>query len=253
MAFYEITFSATGRTLDTVRVISDAWEGVKTHLDLTDPAFDGSGAVLAEGDVCLVAVGVYGGRVPAPAARRLRTLRGNGAAAILTAVYGNRAVDDCLLELKDILTEGGFRCVAAVEAVAEHSIMPRFGAGRPDERDRLELTDFARKIRAGLEDGSLTGPVEVPGNRPYVQAHNLPLKFKADSKCTKCGKCARLCPAGAIPKEDPASVDTEKCIRCMRCTTVCPVNARHLPGWMGLAAPLMAGKLGGRKENKLYL
>ena len=65
----------------------------------------------------------------------LKNIKSNGATALLIAVYGNRAIDDCLLELKNILTEQGFKCRAAISAVAEHSMMPKFAANRPDSKD----------------------------------------------------------------------------------------------------------------------
>ena len=39
-----------------------------------------------------------------------------------------------------------FEPVASIGAVAEHSIMRKFGAGRPDDEDRIELTAFSQKI-----------------------------------------------------------------------------------------------------------
>ena len=253
MKVYNITFSPTGRTQKAADIICRVWEEEKIAIDLTAQDFDGSGYEFTAEDLCIVAVGVYGGRVPAPAAQRLKTLKGNGANVIAVAAYGNRAIDDCLLELTDVLTEQGFRCRSGIAAVVEHSMMPRFGAGRPDAQDERELTGFARQIKAALENGSLPERATVPGNRPYVAAHKLPLKFKGDKSCTNCGKCAKLCPVGAIPKDAPQKVDDTKCICCMRCTEVCPVGAKHMPGLVGLATPLMESKLGGRKENALYI
>lgn len=253
MKIYKITFSPTGRTQKAADIIGKVWAEEKTQIDLTAQDFDGSGYEFTAEDLCIVAVGVYGGRMPAPAAQRLKTLKGNGASVIAVAAYGNRAIDDCLLELTDLLTEQGFRCRSGIAAVVEHSMMPRFGAGRPDAQDQQELTGFARQIKTGLENDALPEQVTVSGKRPYVSAHNLPLKFKGDKSCTNCGKCAKLCPVGAIPMENPRNVDSRKCICCMRCTEICPEGAKHMPGWAGVLAPLMAGKLGGRKENTMYI
>lgn len=253
MKIYEIVFSPTGRTQRIVDIIGKVWPEEKIKIDLTDQCFDGSGCEFAPEDLCIVAVGVYGGRVPAPAAQRLKMLKGNGANVIAVAAYGNRAIDDCLLEMTDLLKEQGFRCRSGIAAVVEHSMMPCFGAGRPDDQDQQELTAFARQIKAGLENGTLPEQVTVPGKRPYVPVQKMPLKFKGDKTCTNCGKCAKLCPVGAIPKEDPRNVDSSKCICCMRCTTVCPVGAKHMPGWAGILPLVKAGKLGGRKENTLYI
>lgn len=90
--------------------------------------------MLGESDLCLIAVPSFGGRVPEIALSRLREIKGNGASAVLIAVYGNRAIDDTLLELKDTLVPLGFCCIAAVSAVAEHSIMRCYGTGRRQRR-----------------------------------------------------------------------------------------------------------------------
>ena len=59
------------------------------------------------------------------------------------AVYGNRHIDDTLIELYDSLNNRGFFCLAAIEAVAEHSLMHQFAAGRPDTKDKNELINVS--------------------------------------------------------------------------------------------------------------
>ena len=65
-------------------------------------------------------------------------------------VYGNRAYDDTLLELKTRLKRAGFRCAAAVAAVAEHSIMCQFATGRPDPGDLAEYFGFTEQEISAL-------------------------------------------------------------------------------------------------------
>lgn len=42
--------------------------------------------------------------------------------------------------------------------------------------------------------------------------------------CSKCGRCIRECPTGAI-KEDPSHTAFSECIVCLRCTEICPESA----------------------------
>ena len=223
MNLYEIAFSATGRTQKVVDIISSVFGKEKNRIDLRELNSENKIYNILEDSLCIVAVPVYGGRVPAPVVNRLHNINGNGANALLVAVYGNRAIDDCLLELKNILTEQGFKCRAAISAVAEHSMMPKFATNRPDDEDRKELISFAQKI-------------------------------KVNKDCVKCGKCAKICPVNAISFDNPTCTDKSKCITCMRCISECPQNARTLPpSLISFVSVAMKSKFKGRKENTLYI
>lgn len=253
MAFYSLSFSATGRTRAVADLLTQAWGEPFSSIDLSSPTWTAP-APFTDQDICLMAVPAYGGRVPAPAAERLRTMEGNGAQAILVATFGNRAIDDTLRELEVILTTRGFSCRAAMEVVTSHSIVPQVAANRPDEADRAQLADFARQIREGLSNGTLPQVVTVPGSIPDKPGHSLPVHPKGDHHCTKCGLCASQCPVGAIPAAAPDTTDKTKCITCMRCVTLCPAHARGLSApFMALGGPIMKKAFSGHKENVLYV
>ena len=142
MSNYKFYFSPTGGTRKVADAVAEGWGGEFTGIDLMKPT---SQRHFRSGDLCLFAVPSYGGRVPSAAVDRIRELSGSGARAILIAVFGNRAIDDTLLELSDELQRSGFVCCAGMEAVAQHSLLPRFGAGRPDAADVDELHGFVVK------------------------------------------------------------------------------------------------------------
>lgn len=253
MARYQVIFSPTGGTQKAAELLTAAWPDVQT-VDLSDRTQDFSQFTFQEDDVCLVAVPSYGGRVPGTAAERLKKLNGGGARAVLVCAYGNRDYDDTLLELEDILSERGFRSVAAVAAAAEHSIMPQFGSGRPDAQDKEELREFAARIDEQLTEASGEKAVQVPGNHPYREYNGVPMQPKADKSCTRCGLCAAKCPVGAIDVQDPQQTDTQKCISCMRCLAICPQKARKLNKVVvSVAAAKMKKACSDRKSNALFL
>ena len=248
---YNIYFSPTGGT----KKVADILVGNlgKEFFDV-DICCDIEKMTLQAEDVCLVSVPSFAGRVPQVAVERLKKISGNGAKAVLNCVYGNREWDDTLTELQDTLETCGFVCVAAVAAVAEHSIFRQFATGRPDKEDALELAEFARKITQKLECG-VFGELNLAGSHgSYKELPNIPFKPEANASCDNCGICAAGCPVGAIDKTDPRKTDKDRCISCMRCRDICPKHARDLdPSFMQAAAEKMAPKLGGHKKNYLFL
>ena len=140
MEHYNIHFSPTGGTRKVADILCCALDGEFNEIDLCRNIEQTS---LGEDDICLISVPSYGGRVPVTAIERLKKISGNGAKAVLNCVYGNRAWEDTLTELQDTLEEQGFRCVAALATVAEHSIFRQFAAGSPDEKDKSELLEMA--------------------------------------------------------------------------------------------------------------
>jgi len=51
-----------------------------------------------------------------------------------------------------------------------------------------------------------------------------------EEKCTGCGLCEEVCPAGAISVDDVAQVDAGKCNDCGACVEECPNEAISLNG-----------------------
>lgn len=252
MERYEICFSPTGGTKKATKMLTEVLTGDFKTVDLTDSTVVFQNIALKKDDLAVISVPSYNGRVPHLAAGRLGKIQGNGAKAILLCSYGNRAYEDTLVELRDIANQAGFRIVAAIAAVAEHSIAHQFATGRPDKEDQAQLHTFAEVIQSKLDTGDDSEPV-IPGNRPYKKDGGVTMVPKPTKNCTTCGLCAQECPAQAIDASDPKKVDKKKCISCMRCVSVCPHSARSINAVM-LSVVGMALKkaCANRKDNELY-
>lgn len=219
-------FSPTGGTRKAGKIFCDGIsENVKTvDLGIKDKAVEQS-----ESELIVVAAPVFGGRIPAIAAEKLKGLDGNGKTAVTLVVYGNRAYEDALLELNNIVEERGFRVAASAALVAQHSMAPEVAKGRPDEQDSISILEFAGKVLEKIENG-FEDQVKVPGNYPYKDEMNMPVTPISLPNCNQCGKCSSACPAGAIKLEGDAVITSpETCILCMACTSACPEQARILP------------------------
>ena len=259
-----IYFSPTRTTRRVLQEIAAGLGGTRgRELDLTLPDRDYSGVILDSNRVTVIGSPVYGGRVPDLAAERLRSLKAESAPAVLVTVYGNRAYEDALVELRDLVREAGFVPIAAAAFIAEHSFSSEsapIARGRPDGSDAAIARDFGIRVREKLE--GLSSPEsadcpQIPGNIPYKEkkpsASVAP--YTDMEKCNLCGICAEVCPAAAVSVGDTVATDGEKCILCSACIKMCPEGARYFgedaPVWK--VVEMLRTKCRERKEPEFFI
>ncbi|MCK5542203.1 MAG: EFR1 family ferrodoxin [Desulfobacterales bacterium] len=206
------------------------------HIDLTLPCKDTEKIKFSNDDFVIFGMPVYRGRIPALAAARLEKFKGGETLAAIVVVYGNRAYEDALLELKNIAVESGFKPVAAGAFIGEHSFSKKelpIAGGRPDKKDIAETEAFGKSILDKIQKNKnidAIKQIDVPGNFPYKQGV-APSKAAASTDnevCTMCETCATVCPTEAITYEDEVITDNDKCILCCACLRICPTEAREL-------------------------
>ena len=253
MAVYEFYFSPTGGTKKVSDFLSGKLDNDVVSVDLVDNKTNLNNFSFAENDIAIIAVPSYGGRVPSIAANRLSVINGKGMLAVLVCVYGNRAYEDTLIELKDIATQSGFRVVAAVAAVAEHSIARQYAKGRPDANDFKQLTEFAEQINKKISSQNIEEPA-ILGNHPYKKSGRIGIVPKPSKKCVNCGICAKECPVKAIDVKNSKIVNKNTCISCMRCISVCPHSARSInPAVLFIIGIVLKKSCSVRKDYELFL
>ena len=243
-----IYFSPTGNTKKTVEAMASAIRPEFQTFDITvcppeqETAFTGR-------DFVIFGVPVYAGRVPTPAAERLRHFRGDATPCLAVVTYGNRHYDDALLELAQLLKSQGFLLKGGAALLARHTY-GRIQTERPDRADLEADRTFARRA---FEKPEGAPEPSIPGNIPYRDG-TLHTVFRplTSSACTRCGLCVRNCPVQAIG-EDCVTV-TDACLSCFRCIRQCPAGAKNIdtPEYREFAE-MFTEKLKERRENEYFL
>lgn len=252
-------------TQTTKRILEGIARGIRAkrldELDLTSPGANMGETVEIHEALTIIGAPVYGGRLPQEAVLRLKRFRGDRAPAVIAVVYGNRAYEDALLELKDLVVEAGFTPVAGGAFLGEHSFSTKavpIAPGRPDPEDLRKAAEFGAMIRDRL--GSLPAlnempPLRVPGNTPYKEWRKTSrISPVTGAACGKCGRCAGLCPTAAITIHDSVLTDPDRCLLCCACVRNCPTGARFVddPG-IKRTAEWLKVNCAGRKELEVYI
>lgn len=224
-------FSPTHTTKTVVQNIGKGINLETFDYDLTFTCENPKNYNFNDNDLVIVGIPVYGGRTPVITREILNKIKGNNSLAIPIVVYGNRDYDDCLLELKNILKENGFTCIAGGAFIGEHSYTRKVGTNRPDNNDIIKAIEFGKLIKEKIENNTYSHDIKVKGNFPYkVDMPKMILAPTPNENCIECGKCSSICPTGAIDNKNPKKIIPEKCIRCYACVKSCNFNGRELVG-----------------------
>lgn len=236
-------FSPTGTTKKVVTAIM-CCIGEVLHIptevfDFTPKAERDRLKAFTVDDIVVFGMPVIAGRIPNLMLDYLDTIKGNGALAVPVVLFGNRAYDDALIELREILSRNGFRTIAAAAFIGEHSFSDVLAKGRPDSKDMATAYDFANKVAEKIASGlDFCETVSVDGClplRPYYQPRdrvgNLidirKVKPNTDKLlCIDCKLCAEICPLGAISYDCVDEVPGV-CMKCCACIKRCPVGAKY--------------------------
>ena len=102
------------------------------------------------GDLAIIGSPVYAGRLPGTMTSRFELIKGYATPAVIVVVYGNRAYEDALLELNDLVSGAGFTPIAAAAFIGEHSYATKefpIAVGRLDEEDLKKARAFGETVR----------------------------------------------------------------------------------------------------------
>ncbi|MFA6680646.1 MAG: hypothetical protein WCS35_01320 [Sphaerochaeta sp.] len=210
MNYTLLTFSPTGQSKACALAVAKATKQDFLELDVTH--FSQRRKPLALADTTLIiSYPVYGGRVPTLFAEFLKEqVTCTNCKALAIASFGNRAFEDALVEMEDILLEKNVTLIGAASIGCQHSYTEKVGSKRPD------IEDFQILDRLAVYLNGKTSRVSPPGNRPYKQAMPLAdppyMPVLRDKKGKINAQCYAVCPTGSLAKGDPSI-----CIHCCAC------------------------------------
>lgn len=211
-------------------------------LDWTLPQARQEMLTFDEGDLVVLGVPTYAGRVPNKLLPFVKDfIKGNGAFGAAVVTYGNRSFDDSLMELFSCMEENDFLMLGAAAFVCRHVFSEKLAPERPSGEDFLQAENFGKAlveytekndnpeflIRSQIPGRNPVGPYYVPKGTDGKPAVFLKAKPKTRKElCDDCGICAAVCPMGCFSGGDFKKAEGI-CIKCQACIHRCPKGAKY--------------------------
>ena len=216
-----------------------------SQIDITPYAARANSLNFGSEDIVIVGAPTYAGRIPNKIMPYYRdSIKGNGALAIALVTYGNRAYDDALKEMAELLTQNGFMVIAAAAFLGQHSFTDKLATGRPNADDLTAAAAFGASVGGKITEAARDPQKlkldisKVPGRSISEMEYYKPVKTDGkpaaflkvkpkthESECNGCGKCREICPMNCFVND--LVVPEGTCIKCMACVADCPNKAKY--------------------------
>lgn len=253
-------FSAAGTTKRVAKAVARGLACETNFVDIT-PFAARSKPFSPTADLLVLAVPVYGLRIPKPVAQFLGQLQGQNTPFAAICVYGNIRWGAAPAQIARLAQQAKLQLIAMGIMIGQHTFASKkfpVALGRPDETDLKKAEEFGHNISAKLAAGQLSIPAIpkslLPANMAYPP--NTGLRFVVrqptvnKALCTRCGLCPVNCPTAAI---DPRTLQIRetRCLRCGACVAVCNYKARSIGFRFSLAGHVVT-RMGAKRKEPLF-
>ena len=245
---------STGHVARIVETTLSAKGAPAAVLDLKAPEnaalFGDRVRAMLPGDFLFVGSPVYRDLAVPPVMRFVADLPDNCRGyAVPFVTWGGAFSGIALWQMGTALAGKGFALAGAAKVLGLHSMMWRsaspVGQGHPDGEDDRAIAAFVLDLWERSRSGGIrpldpsvldyhpphqTETAKAKRGKPWVVVP----KTVDERKCTACGVCVEVCPAGAVDL-DPFPVIAPACFDCFNCVRLCPEDA--------IAAAVSAGDI----------
>ncbi len=227
MIFY---FTGTGNSLYAAQKLADDGERV---ISMVDAAHEKQFRYTLEpGEPLGFVFPVYFYTVSDPVLDFVRNLTAENADYVYAVIPCGASIGPAGGFLKSELKKRGLDLQRVDPLVVPDGALIFYDIDAP-ETLALQLDAAAEKLEAIKDAVARREPNRITGSaaagKAGLAAYHLcqsTKKFYADDKCVSCGRCAEICPVGAIRIEGGKPVwIKDKCFKCCACINRCPAHA----------------------------
>ena len=227
MIFY---FTGTGNSLYAAQKLADGGEEIVSIVEaLRSKTFH---YTLKEGEKLGFVFPVYFYTVSDPVLELVRHLTVENAGFVYAVIPCGASIGAAGGFLKSELKKRGLELQRLDALVVPDGALIFYDIDAPEkmEQQLAAATKELASIKQAVdrrEGNRITGsPVLGKVGLAAYHACMSTKAFYADEKCVGCGKCASICPSGAIEMVDGRPAWTKsKCLKCCGCLGRCPVSA----------------------------
>lgn len=227
MIFY---FTGTGNSLYAAQKLAGEGERIVSIVDaLREKRFR---YTLNENEPLGFVFPVYFYTVSDPVLELVRNIKVENASFVYAVIPCGASIGPAGGFLKSELKKRGLELSRVDPLVVPDGALIFYDIDTPEklEQQLQKATEELNTIREAIgqrRPNRITGSVAAA--KAGLTAYHLGMstkKFRADSKCIGCGKCAEICPAQAIRIENKRPVWVkDKCLKCCGCINRCPAGA----------------------------